>query len=43
MQDSSEILLNVIRHATATLGESADESAFQASLASVLREVMRKS
>jgi len=43
MQDSSEILLDTIRHATAIIGESADKSAFQGSLASMLREVMRKS
>jgi len=43
MQDLSEILLDAIRHATSTIGESADKSAFQTSLASMLREVMRKS
>jgi|GEM_PF-6650430 len=43
MQDWSEILIDVIRHTTATISESADESAFQASLTFVLLQVMRKS
>ena len=42
MQDLPEVILASIRRATAILGESADESAFQASLASVLGSCERE-